>query len=148
MSRADRWTPVIGTALAVLGLGVSVYLTVVHYTDPTSLACPNTAAIDCAKVTTGPGSVIFGVPVAAFGPPFFVVMAVANLPALWRRPGRWVVGGRLTLATVGVAFALYLLYVELFRAGALCLWCTGVHLIAFALFVVALAGSARSLITS
>lgn len=146
--RADRWTPLTGTALALLGLGVSVYLTVVHYTDPTSLACPNTGAIDCAKVTTGPGSVIAGVPVAVFGLPFFVAMVVANLPALWRRTDRWIVGGRLALATTGVAFVLYLLYVELFRAGALCLWCTGVHVIAFALFIVVLDGSARSLVAA
>ena len=34
---------------------------------------------------------------------------------------------------------LYLVYVELFRVGAICLWCTGVHVTALALFGVVLA---------
>lgn len=139
------WTPAVGMALSLLGLAVSVYLTVVHYTAPTSLACPQTATIDCAKVTTSPESVIFGIPVPVLGLPFFVAMAIANLPGLWRRRETTVVGGRLAVAAVGIIFVLYLLYVELFQVGALCLWCTGVHLIAFALFVVTMMGTVRAI---
>lgn len=136
--------PGLGMILSVLGLATSAYLTIVHYTAPASLACPQTTTIDCAKVTTSPESVIFGIPVAVFGLPFFAAMAVASLPALWRHHGSWIVGGRLTIASVGIVFVLYLLYVELFRVGAVCLWCTGVHLITFGLFVVTLIGTAKS----
>lgn len=37
---------------------------------------------------------------------------------------------------------LYLVYVELFQVDAICLWCTAVHVLAFALFAVCLIGSA------
>jgi len=36
---------------------------------------------------------------------------------------------------VGILFVLYLVYAELFSIGAICLWCTSVHVITFALFV-------------
>lgn len=35
---------------------------------------------------------------------------------------------------------LYLVYVELFRVDAICLWCTAVHVLTFLLFVVTLLG--------
>jgi uncharacterized membrane protein len=34
----------------------------------------------------------------------------------------------------GIAFVLYLVYVELIRVDAICEYCTGVHVITFALF--------------
>jgi hypothetical protein len=39
---------------------------------------------------------------------------------------------------------LYLVYVELFRIGAICLWCTAIHVTAVCLFGVILAGRAAS----
>ena len=39
---------------------------------------------------------------------------------------------------------LYLVYVELFRIGAICLWCTAMHVTAVCLFGVILAGRAAS----
>jgi uncharacterized membrane protein len=36
---------------------------------------------------------------------------------------------------VGIVFVLYLLYTELFTIRSICLWCTSVHVITFALFV-------------
>jgi uncharacterized membrane protein len=35
----------------------------------------------------------------------------------------------------------YLVYAELFLIGALCLWCTAVHLVVIALFLLAIAQS-------
>ena len=109
-----------------------------HYVTGASLACPDTGAINCEKVTTSPQSVIFGVPVALIGLAFFTAMAVLNSPAAWRRTAplwRW---SRMALATSGVVFALYLIYTELFTVHAICLWCTGAHLVAFSTFLVLL----------
>ena len=39
-------------------------------------------------------------------------------------------------------FVLYLIYAELFSIGAICLWCTSVHVITFALFVLIVFGAA------
>jgi len=38
--------------LCLVGLAVSAYLTVEHYSSSTTLACPESATINCVKVTT------------------------------------------------------------------------------------------------
>jgi uncharacterized membrane protein len=39
---------------------------------------------------------------------------------------------------------LYLVYIELFRIGAICLWCTAIHVTAICLFAVVLAARATA----
>ncbi len=141
---AARWVPITGTALALAGLAVSAYLTITHYTTPRALACPDTGAINCVKVTTSPQSVVLGVPVAVYGLVFFAAMTALNLPPAWRRPGP-LVWARIAVAAAGILTVLYLVYVELFQVDAICLWCTAVHVLAFALFAVCLIGSAPML---
>lgn len=116
---------------AVLGTALSVYLTIEHYTHSTSFACPETAAINCLKVTTSRWSVIAGVPVAVLGLAYFVVMT-----ALVAVPSRAAVLRvlRLVGAAAGVLMVFYLVYVELFRVDSVCLWCTGVHVLTLILF--------------
>jgi uncharacterized membrane protein len=36
----------------------------------------------------------------------------------------------------GIGFVLWLVYAELVLVGAICIWCTVAHVLAFALFVV------------
>lgn len=135
-----RWAAPIAAPLAAGGLGVSVYLTIAHYGSSVTLACPDVGAINCEKVTTSPQSVIFGVPVAAIGLAFFIVMVALNLARAWRCPNVILRSARVGLAAVGVAFAVYLVYTELFVIHAICLWCTSAHVMAFLLFVVAVFG--------
>jgi uncharacterized membrane protein len=139
-----RWVPVAGLVLSVVGLAVSTYLTITHYTDPKVLACPESSTINCAKVTTSPESVILGIPVAVLGLPFFVIMTAVNLPQAWRSSVDWLHWIRLGSNLVGIVFVLYLVYVELFKVDAICLWCTSVHVLTFLLLIVTLSGySAR-----
>lgn len=112
--------------VALVGLVLSAYLTLEHYTSPAVLACPEGTTINCAKVTSSPWSEILGIPVAVLGLGYFVVMTALVTPAAWRRPRLDVV--RISGAALGVVMVLYLVWVELFRVNALCLWCTGVHL--------------------
>jgi uncharacterized membrane protein len=146
--RAERrravagWAPAVGLLLSLLGLGVSIYLTIEHYTGNTQLACPESATINCAKVTTSPESVVFGIPVAVLGLPFFVAMIGANLPVSWNSDAAWLRLGRLLALGVGMIFVLYLVYVELFRVSAICLWCTSVHVLTFLLLLVTLVAEA------
>jgi uncharacterized membrane protein len=111
---------------ALFGLAVSIYLTVEHYTAATTLACPNTGAINCAKVTSSSWSRIGPVPMALLGSIFFLAMAVLCSPPAWRR--RELDTLRVAGAVTGVGSALYLVWVELFQVDAICLWCTAVHL--------------------
>ncbi len=114
--------------LSLLGLAVSVYLTVEHFSASTTLACPATAAFDCLKVTTSTWSTIAGVPVAVLGLVFFVAMT-----ALALLTGRIAADLRVIAAGVGTLMVLWLVYVELFLVDSLCLWCTGVHVLTLAL---------------
>jgi uncharacterized membrane protein len=128
--------------LSVLGLAVSAYLSYEHHTAASTLSCPNTATINCLKVTTSSYSSFLGVPVSDLGLAFFVAMTVLCLPALWRSPARSVRVMRLATAAGGVVFVLYLAWAELYKINAICLWCTAVHIITAALFGVLAIGSA------
>jgi uncharacterized membrane protein len=127
-----RWTTWI---LSIGGLGVSIYLTIAHFNTAVTLACPATSTVNCEKVTTSPESYAFGIPVAVLGLAFYLFLVVANSPWAWRvtwPPLRW---ARVGSMVAGILFVLWLVYAELFKIGAICLWCTSVHVITFALFV-------------
>jgi len=141
---APRWAGPASLVLAVLGVAVSAYLTVEHYSSSTTLACPDTGVVDCVKVTTSSYAELLGIPVALLGLLYFVATAVLCLPAAWSSTRAWVHRARLAVVSVGAVFVLYLVWVELFRVDAICLWCTAVHVLAVALFaVVALASALR-----
>ncbi len=128
--------------LSLAGLGVSIYLTITHYSTAVTLACPDTGAINCGKVTTSPESIVFGIPVAVLGLAFFVFMVAVNSPPAWRSPLRAIHLARVISVIVGIVFVIYLIYAELFKVNAICLWCTSVHAITFALFVLILFSAA------
>jgi len=120
--------------LSLAGLGMSLYLTIAHFNTTVSLVCPATSTINCEKVTTSPQSYVFGIPVAVLGLAFYVFLAVVNSPWLWRVTWPPLRRARLGSVVVGILFVLYLIYAELFKIGAICLLCTSVHVITFALF--------------
>jgi uncharacterized membrane protein len=135
-SRVARWVAPTSLAIALGGVAVSTYLTIAHYTDPKVLACSSSGTIDCERVTTSAQSTFLGIPVALLGLLWFVGMTVLCLPVAWRSGSRIVHLTRLFGAIAGVGFALWLVYAELIIIGAICLWCTVAHLLAFGLFVV------------
>lgn len=143
---APPWAVVASLALAIVGLGVSAYLTYAHYSSSTTLACPDTGAINCVKVTTSEYADLLGIPVALLGLLFYAAMTLLCLPVAWRLPHPWVGRARLAGAVGGVAFVPYLVWAELFRIDAICLWCTVVHVVTVALFaVLVLAAALRPL---
>ncbi len=134
------WLPKAALAICLVGFLVSIYLTVDAFSGGTSLACPEGETLNCAKVTESEWSKLFGVPVAPLGLVFFAAMAWLCRPAAFRVPGvRWD-RLRLTAVGIGLAMVLYLVWAELFKIHAICLWCTVVHVLTFALFVVLLFG--------
>jgi uncharacterized membrane protein len=90
--------------------------------------------VNCAKVTTSRYSEFLGIPVALLGLGFFVAMTALCLPFPWRMPSPWPNRLRLTAVVGGVAFVCYLIWAELFRIDAICLWCSVVHALTIALF--------------
>jgi uncharacterized membrane protein len=127
------WITALAAALA--GTAISAYLTLEHYTHATSFACPETATINCLKVTTSRWSVIAGVPVALLGLAYFAGMAVL-VAMRGRSPALRAI--RVLGAVAGVLMVLYLVYIELFQVNAICLWCTGVHALTLILFAAVL----------
>ncbi|MCW2494690.1 vitamin K epoxide reductase family protein [Jatrophihabitans sp.] len=122
--------------IALVGLGISIYLTIEHYDAKLTLACPESKTINCAKVTTSKWSHLGPIPVALLGLIFFVAMAALCSPPAWRAEALDRV--RVVGAAVGTVSVVYLVYIELFRVDAICLWCTGVHVCTLALLAAVL----------
>ena len=139
---APRWVTATSFGLSLVAVGLTAYLTYTHYTDPTALACPDTGIVNCTAVTTSSWSVLFGVPVALLGLLWALGMAALTTPWAWRARLTWLSPLRLAASAAGAVMVFYLVFVELFRVDAICLWCTGVHLTAICLFAVILAARA------
>ena len=127
------WFPKLIFALSLLGLAISAYLSIAHLSETAILACPENSTINCAKVTTSPQSILFGVPVAYLGLGFFLAYSVLNWPRNFFRRNFSI--ARLGMAVVSLAMVLWLVYAELLIINAICLWCSAVHLITLSIFL-------------
>ena len=105
----------IGVALA--GLGIATYLTVVHYTggDPVCAV-----AHGCATVQQSDYAALAGVPVAVLG-----VLGYLGLLAALVRDGEAARTGAAFLSLAGLGFSAWLTYVEVGVLDAICIWCVG-----------------------
>ena len=130
--------------MALLGLGASIYLTVVHYDTKVSLVCTSGGLVNCGNVTTSAWSVVPGtpIPVTIPGMLWFVVSGGLALVGLWRlRIGR-AEPARLRLTQFvwglgGLLFVIYLIYCEIVLVHNICEWCTAVHILTFLTFILA-----------
>ena len=123
----------------VAGVGVSIYLTAVHFAG-LPLACPTNAAINCEQVLSSSYAVVFGsaVPTSAAGILWFAVSTVlAGAILLSRSRTMWL---RLQLgwSALGLLTVLFLVYLEIVRLGAVCVWCSVAHALVLLTFLVAL----------
>ena len=121
----------LAVASGVAGLGISVYLTILHFSGVIP-ACPVSGHINCEVVLSSRYGVIAGsaVPTSAAGIVWFGISVL-----LWLRPF-----GRLQLAwsAIGLLTALYFVFVEIGLLGAICLWCTAAHVLVLFIFLIAL----------
>ncbi len=108
-------TAAIGVALA--GLGIAGYLTVVHYTGGEPVCA---VAHGCATVQQSNYAALAGVPVALLG----LLGYVAILVALARDGEGWRTASAF-LALAGLGFSVWLTYVEVGVLQAICIWCVG-----------------------
>jgi uncharacterized membrane protein len=129
------WLQIATLVLALAGLGVSIYLTIAHFTETALAGCSESGLVNCTKVTTSPESYVFGIPVAVLGLAFFVFAVAIMSPWAWQSARREIHLARIASLVVGMGFVLYLIYAELFTIGSICLYCTSVHAITFVLFV-------------
>jgi uncharacterized membrane protein len=101
--------------VALAGLGLSAYLTWAHY-DENVLVC--TSGGGCETVQQSSYAELAGVPVALLGVVFYAM--VLALVAWDASVARTTCAG---LAVGGLAFAAYLVALQLFVIDALCAWC-------------------------
>jgi uncharacterized membrane protein len=141
-STVPLWMQLVTFFFALAGLGVSIYLTIAHFTESKLLGCSESGLVNCTKVTTSPQSYVFGIPVAVLGLAFYVAAVALMSPWAWRSARREIYLLRIASLIVGIGFVLYLIYAELFIIGSICLYCTSVHAITFVLFVLTIVAAA------
>jgi uncharacterized membrane protein len=125
----------VSSTLAILGLLVSVYMTVYKLTDIQTMCLGNGG---CSVVNNSPYSEVYGVPVALVGAlGYATILAVLTLSGRWpilRANAALVVFG---LCLAGFLFTLYLIYVEIAVIHALCPFCLASQAIMTLLFAAA-----------
>jgi uncharacterized membrane protein len=133
--RVPTWAVVTTFVLSLIGLALSTYLTITHF-EPQDLFCTGNGFINCGAVTTSAQSRLLGIPVAFLGLGTYVVMTALNSPWGWRARNYWIHVARFVIAIVSMCFVLWLIFAELIIIDNLCLYCTGVHIVTFALLIV------------
>lgn len=123
--------------LALLGLMLSLYLTLYHYGLVGSLVCGGSNS--CDQVQASRYAMFIGLPVAAYGVGGYLALMVVALAGL---QGRWAESAGPTLliavlAGVGVLFTAWLKYLEFFRIHAVCRWCVVSAVLITVIFLVA-----------
>jgi uncharacterized membrane protein len=112
---SDRSLRLAAGLVALAGIAVAGYLTWVHY-DEAALVCVSGGG--CETVQQSSYAEIAGTPVALLG--LLSYLAILAL-ILWDAPYARL--GAAMLALVGLAFAAYLVVLQLFVIDATCVWC-------------------------
>jgi uncharacterized membrane protein len=121
--------------LSLAGFFVSLYLYLYKIGRIGTLACGTGG---CETVQTSPFSRFLGLEVALYGVVGYLVLLLLSMDTL-RRPVAWTSSRLLLiLSGVGLAFTIYLTYLELFVIKAICRWCVGSAVIITLIFIVAL----------
>jgi uncharacterized membrane protein len=102
-------------AVALIGLGIAAYLTVVHYTGDAPVCA---IAHGCAVVQQSDYAELAGLPVAVLGLAGYaaILASLARDGEAWRTATAF-------LALAGFGFSAWLTYVEVVRLEAICIWC-------------------------
>lgn len=108
--------------IALFGILIAAYLTLYKVGAIAELNC---AVGSCETVQFSRWANLFGLPVAAWGIVFYVVLLALALASL---QARWIDSRAMSLALVawtswGVLFSAWLTFLELFVIHAICQWC-------------------------
>lgn len=130
----DKWLHRISIALAVLGILVSIYMTIYKFTGNKKMCI---GSGDCETVNQSRFSEIYGIPVALVGVGGYLsILAVLLLekrnPFLRDNATMLLFG----VTLMGFLFTLYLVYVELILLKALCPFCVTSQVTMTLIFIV------------
>jgi uncharacterized membrane protein len=108
-------------ALAIIGLLVSVYMTIYKITSNDSMCI---GSKDCSVVNASRYSELYGIPVAVFGVVGYAailsVLLFERNPGFFRQNGTMLLFG---LSLTGFLFTLYLIFLEIALIKAYCPFC-------------------------
>jgi len=113
----DRRLRIAILAIALIGLGIAIYLTIVHYSG-LKVAC--LASGSCETVQSSRYAKLAGIPVPVLG----LIGYIGILVTLAIRSDLGRIAG-FGIALTGFLFSCYLTYRELFTIKAICQWCVG-----------------------
>ena len=123
--------------VSLLGIFVSLYLTLYKLGKIGTLACGTGG---CETVQLSRWGDFLGLPVAAWGAGFYLLVLALSLAGLQERfaESRGLGLALLLVTTWGVLFTAWLTYLELFVIDAICRWCVGSAVLVAVLFALAL----------
>lgn len=108
--------------LAVLGIGIALYLTLYKVGVIGVLSC---SIGSCETVNTSKWSMLMGIPIAAWGLAAYAALLVLAMAGSGETREASVPIARtlVALAAWSVLFSAWLTYLELFVIHAICIWC-------------------------
>jgi uncharacterized membrane protein len=129
-------------ALSLVGAGIAIYLTSVHY-ENVPLVCSESGIINCAQVLASSYAVVPGtsLPITVPGLAWCAVGIALAIAGLYAGTGLWQRRVRVTQfawALSGLLAVLYLVYAEIVRLHTICAWCTAFHVIILLMFLITL----------
>lgn len=132
----DKWTYRASVALSILGLAVSIYMTIYKITSNNRMCL---GSGDCATVNSSIYSEVNGIPVALIG--VLGYLAILAVHYLETKPGFFKQNGTMTifgLALTGFLFTVYLIYVEIALIEAICPFCVTSQIAMTLIFLISL----------
>jgi uncharacterized membrane protein len=129
--------------LALIGVFLAAYLTMYKLGYVGQLVC---AIGSCERVQTSRWSILLGMPVAAWGVGFYLVVLTVAVAGTQERlaDSRTVSSVLLGLTGWGVLFSGYLTYLELFAIHAICEYCVSSAALVTVMFLIALSDARRT----
>lgn len=117
----DKWLYRTSMTLAVVGLLVSIYMTIYKVTSNDALCL---GSGDCSTVNASRYSEVYGIPVASVGIAGYLAILLAHWyerrDKFFEKNGPMLIFG---MALTGFLFTLYLIYVEFAILKAICPFC-------------------------
>lgn len=103
--------------IATIGLGDSLYLSITHYTNT---LVPCSFSHGCETVLRSSYSEVLGIPVAALGVLFYLVVLIASVFFVTNKKYHWALS---VWGLIGFGSTLYLFYIQAFVLHAFCQYC-------------------------
>ncbi len=138
----DKWLYRASAALAIVGLAVSIYMTIYKLSGNDGMCL---GSGDCSTVNASVFSEVNGIPVAVFGIVGYAAILIAHFyedkMEFLRRNGAMLIFG---MSLTGFLFTLWLVYVELAILKAICPFCVTSQVAMTLIFIVAVARLIRN----